>query len=426
MNSQKEKLTFSCVSCNVSHTSEQGLKQHCARSSCEAPTHQCQATQERQSTHEQRQSIHEQEVLIPPLNNNEVMHYTLRRCRDIEFHENVTFIYAQIVYWRKNLFLLPTEKAGKLFIDELTKLFNAWIDDSTLKKIAITGVMIMPSLLLQKPSKESKSKDHPKSLEQRIELWQSGDLLELLQESLKILRNLKYVKGSKSVAHISKIFVEEMQNGNVNGVLKLLIDNMDHGIFSLNVDTISKLKMKHPQASAPGPIILLPDETQNIHPVMYENITAKEVCKAAINTKPGSGPLGLDGNGWRRILASNCFSDSSADLCRAIVLLTRKLFLEKLAAFSLEAFLACRLIPLNKNPGLRPIGVGEILRRIAGKVVVSFTRNNIIDSVGSFQVCAEHEAGCEALIHTMNNTFQYEQTEAVFGVNRKRSSTTST
>ena len=113
MNSQKEKLTFSCVSCNVSHTSEQGLKQHYTRSSCEAPTHQCQATQERQSTHEQRQSIHEQEVLIPPLNNNEVMHYTLRRCRDIEFHENVTFIYAQIVYWKKNLFLLPTEKAGK-------------------------------------------------------------------------------------------------------------------------------------------------------------------------------------------------------------------------------------------------------------------------------------------------------------------------
>ena len=26
-------------------------------------------------------------------------------------------------------------------------------------------------------------------------------------------------------------------------------------------------------------------------------------------------------------------------------------------------------MPLNKNPGLRPIGVGEVLRRISGKVV---------------------------------------------------------
>ena len=92
MNSQKKKLTFSCVSCNGSYKSERGLKQHYARSSCEAPTHQCQAAQERQSTQEQRQSTHEQDLLIPPLNNNEVMHYTWAIYRDIEFEENVTFI----------------------------------------------------------------------------------------------------------------------------------------------------------------------------------------------------------------------------------------------------------------------------------------------------------------------------------------------
>ena len=148
MNSQKEKLTFSCVSCNGSYISERGLKQHYARSSCEAPTHQCQATQERQLTQKQCQSTHEQELLIPPLNNNRVTHYTWGRYRDIEFEENVTFIYEQIVYWKKNRFLLPTGKDGKLFIDELAKIFNAWIDDSPLKKIAKKAVMIMSSLLL--------------------------------------------------------------------------------------------------------------------------------------------------------------------------------------------------------------------------------------------------------------------------------------
>ena len=86
---------------------------------------------------------------------------------------------------------------------------------------------------------------------------------------------------------------------------------------------------------------------------------------------------------------------------------------EKLDASSLEAFLACRLIPLYKNPGLRPIGVGEILRRIVGKVVVSSTRNDITDSVGSLQLCAGHEAGCKARIHAMNNISQGKQTEAV-------------
>ena len=72
--------------------------------------------------------------------------------------------------------------------------------------------------------------------------------------------------------------------------------------------------------------------------------------------------------------------------------------MEKLDGSSLEDLIACGIIPLDKNQGLRPIGVGEILRRIAGKVVVSSTCNKIIDSLGSLQVCAEHEAGCEALM----------------------------
>ena len=208
-------------------------------------------------------------------------------------------------------------------------------------------VMIMPSSLLQKPSKESKSKDHLKALERRMELWQSGDLLELLQESLTIQKNLKSVKGSKTMAQISKTFVEKgnLQKGNLNGALKLLTDNMDHGILPSNDESISKIKMKHPQALAPDPIILLPDEAQNIHPIRYEDMTTEEVRQAAINTKEGCGRSGLDADGWRRILASNCFGDSSADLFRATASITRKLRSEKLDASSLEAFLACRLIP---------------------------------------------------------------------------------
>ena len=127
--------------------------------------------------------------------------------------------------------------------------------------------------------------------------------------------------------------------------------------------------------------------------------------KLVINTKGGSDSSGLD--------VLNRFGDKSSDLCRAIAFFTRKLCLENLDASSLEVFLACRLIPLDKNSGLYLTGVGEILRRIARKVVVSSIFNDIVDSVGSLQVCAGHEAGCKALIHAMNNIFQDKQTEAV-------------
>ena len=45
--------------------------------------------------------------------------------------------------------------------------------------------------------------------------------------------------------------------------------------------------------------------------------------------------------------------------------------IKKKYAESLESFIACRLIPLDKRPGLRPIGVGEVLR-IAGKAVMMY------------------------------------------------------
>ena len=75
--------------------------------------------------------------------------------------------------------------------------------------------------------------------------------------------------------------------------------------------------------------------------------------------------------------------------------------------------LACRLIPLNKYPGLRPIGVGEILRRVIGIAVISVNRDSIIKSVGSLQVCAGHEACCEAAVHAMRELFNEQDTQAI-------------
>ena len=80
---------------------------------------------------------------------------------------------------------------------------------------------------------------------------------------------------------------------------------------------------------------------------------------------------------------------------------------------SLEAFLANRLISLDKNPGLRPIGVGEVLRRIAGKVIVSHLKEDVIQSVGSLQVRTGQDAGCELLIHAMRTIYEDQSAEAV-------------
>ena len=57
----------------------------------------------------------------------------------------------------------------------------------------------MPSLLLQKPSKESKAKDHVKALDRRMILWPSGDLIELTNEGIAIQECLPVHEKGKSI-----------------------------------------------------------------------------------------------------------------------------------------------------------------------------------------------------------------------------------
>ena len=83
----------------------------------------------------------------------------------------------------------------------------------------------------------------------------------------------------------------------------------------------------------------------------------------------------------------------------------------------MKAFIACRLTPINKNTGLRPIGIGEVLRRIAEKELMNILKKDVMHAVGSLQVCAGQEVGAEAAIHAMHDIYNDEHSEAVLQVN---------
>ena len=79
----------------------------------------------------------------------------------------------------------------------------------------------------------------------------------------------------------------------------------------------------------------------------------------------------------------------------------------------LGAYTSCRLIPLAKNPGIRPIGVSEVLRRIVGKAVSRSVRQQVKEAAGPLQTCAGHGAGAEAAVHAMQEIFQEEGTDGI-------------
>ena len=85
----------------------------------------------------------------------------------------------------------------------------------------------------------------------------------------------------------------------VNGALKLLTDNIRSGS-----------PREH------SPVILIQGPTRPIHPVAYDDMDESVINKASMLTKGGSGPSGLDGSGWCRILTSRAFGTVTSDLAK--------------------------------------------------------------------------------------------------------------
>ena len=85
----------------------------------------------------------------------------------------------------------------------------------------------------------------------------------------------------------------------------------------------------------------------------------------------------------------------------------------------LTEFIACRLVPLDKGetkegtPGVRPIGVGEVLRRLVGKLLIRVIKDDITTAAGPIQTCTGIKAGIEGAIHSMRKVFEDDETEAI-------------
>ena len=75
--------------------------------------------------------------------------------------------------------------------------------------------------------------------------------------------------------------------------------------------------------------------------------------------------------------------------------------------------LACHLVPLNKNPGVRPIRVGEVAQRIVCKAVIRVVRKDIMLAAGPLQACSGIGNGCEAAVHAMREVFDEFEVEVL-------------
>jgi hypothetical protein len=108
---------------------------------------------------------------------------------------------------------VPFGKAGRDFVGELSRLYLAFASASALEAIALKATTVLPILLLQKPQRTSKAKEHATCLERRLRSWKEGNLNDLILEGRAIQRRLPETRIPKPSENISRSFANLMFAG---------------------------------------------------------------------------------------------------------------------------------------------------------------------------------------------------------------------
>ena len=145
--------------------------------------------------------------------------------------------------------------------------------------------MLLPAMILQKPSAKSKAKDHMKAVERRLQMWRNGEV-DLLLEEIRFIQK-KFCSSSKprDMEEISKVFAKLILQGKLTAALKFLDKETNAGVLSLSEDVLKDLREKHPVSEPIAEGALLNGPIRNIPPGIYNMIDEQLIMKVALRTR---------------------------------------------------------------------------------------------------------------------------------------------
>ena len=171
------------------------------------------------------------------------------------------------------------------------------------------------------------------------------------------------------------------------------------------------LKSKHPEAVIPQPETL--EDYDTVPSFTPLDITACTIESVARRMSGGAGPGGVDSMALQGWLLR--FGKESIGLREAIASFTCWMANDSPPWAAYRAFMSNRLIALDKCPGVRPVGVGEVWRRLFAKSVIKVAGRQAKSACGTSQLCAGLEAGIEGAVHAVNALWEVHQHDDDWG-----------
>ena len=202
------------------------------------------------------------------------------KLRGDQITHEINEAYREVILWKPNLFKVPSGQTGEKFIDELARTVDFFKRDSHLEPIALTALITMMPLLLQKPTKTSKTSDHIRYLKERLDLWKTGNLTKLIRQGREIQKPLLQTDKPPPASSdkIIKTFTRLMLLGKISSAVKWVSNQSSGvGVHKITDAILRDLADKHPDAREASPDAILQGPALDVEPVVFEKNPTQRV-----------------------------------------------------------------------------------------------------------------------------------------------------
>ena len=151
---------------------------------------------------------------------------------------------------------------------------------------------------------------------------------------------------------------------------------------------------KHPDMRVPpveNPMCAAFEEYEEMPETVPLDFTEDDVTWVASKLSSAAGALGSEAMELRNCLL--CFGCASEELRVVVARLADWMANSSPPWVAYRALMACRLVSMDKIPGLRPVCIGETLRQALAKLVMRAAGDQAKTVCGNIQLCAGLEAG---------------------------------
>ena len=208
-----------------------------------------------------------------------------------EFTKLLDTVCEEVLHWRCNCYPVPNGKVEEVL--SLNSQGSTWLMLQHLHwNQSLWKLLLCSHPATQKPSKQSKSKEHTICLERRLKSWFSGDLEELLKEGRALQQLLPKYQSAKANSTLAWSFANLMFIGKCKAAIDQLSNSQKGELLHLDdhSDPASRMSpkvwevliSKHPSAQPAHQNCILQEEPNTPHSITYEWLDATMIWSAAL------------------------------------------------------------------------------------------------------------------------------------------------